>query len=82
MRLTTACQKASFALQQNAMKQTIAVLLILMVALNAIVLLPKSSSEAKAEKKECCMMERPKIELTEVSPGILPNLLKSTSSAL
>jgi hypothetical protein len=63
------------------MKKIVAVVLILMVLLNAVILLPKACAKTEAEK-ECSLMKRPKIELTEVNPGILPNLLKSTSLGL
>ena len=59
------------------MKKLIAVVVILMVALNILALMPKTSSQAEADKKECMLLKRPKIDLSEVNPGIIPNLLKS-----
>jgi hypothetical protein len=81
MRLTTAPVKISFATQlhTNTMKKIVAVVLVFLVLLNALILLPKISSDEECSKEECATSVRPKIELTEVNPGILPNLLKSTS---
>ncbi|HEY0041389.1 MAG TPA: hypothetical protein VGB71_12030 [Flavisolibacter sp.] len=59
------------------MKKIIAVVVILMIALNIFAVMPKSSAETETDKKECLLLKRPKIELTEVNPGILPNLWKS-----
>ncbi|RYZ26567.1 MAG: hypothetical protein EOO10_15200 [Chitinophagaceae bacterium] len=64
------------------MKKIIAVVLILMVLLNAVILLPKACADTETDAEECTLMKQPKIELTEVNPGILPNLLKSTSLGL
>jgi len=81
MRLTTGPAKISFATQlhTNTMKKIVAVVLILLVVLNAVILLPKISADKECSEEECSNSVRPKIELTEVNPGILPNLLKSTS---
>ena len=57
------------------MKKIVALILILVVALNAILLLPKLSEESAPEEGRS-MIKVPKIEITEVNPGILPNLLK------
>jgi hypothetical protein len=40
-------------------------------------LLPKDGTATEETKKECSLIKTPKIDLTEVNPGILPNLLKS-----
>ena len=82
MRLTSPLIEISFATQLHTttMKKIVAAILILIVVLNAIILVPKVSCEA--DSKECCVSKGPKIDLTEVNPGILPNLLKSTSIEL
>lgn len=51
------------------------VLIVLVVALNVALLLPKP--QAKTEADECSAMKWPKIEQTEINFGIIPNLLKS-----
>ena len=79
MRLTTAWSHISFAAHLHVMKKIIAVVLILLVLLNAVILLPETCVKPETAEEECSLMKRPKIELTEVNPGILPNLLKSTS---
>ena len=78
MRLTTALIDASFAAHLHVMKKIASVVLVLIVLLNAAILLPKACIKTEGEE-ECSVIKRPKIELTEVPPGILPNLLKSTS---
>lgn len=74
MRLTTAFWKFSFATDLHAMKKMIIVIVIAIIVLNAIVLLQGLSSH-KADVEECSVAI-PKIELKEVRPGLIPNLLK------
>lgn len=51
--------------------------MVVMVLLNVAMLLPKEEAAAEETKKECSLIKTPKIDLSEVNPGILPNLLKS-----
>ena len=74
MRLTTALWKVSFATDLHAMKKMIVVIVIAIIVLNAIVLL-RGLSSSKADVEECSI-SIPKIELKEVQPGLIPNLLK------
>lgn len=74
MRLTTAHVKTSFVLQLMHMKKLMAVVAILVLALNVAMLLPKRS--AKAESNKGSFLKLSKIDLSEVKPGILPGLLK------
>jgi hypothetical protein len=51
------------------------VLVIAIIALNAVAILPGQLSNS-AEEGQCSITQLPKIQLTEVNPIILPNLLK------
>jgi len=59
------------------MRKILIAVLVVMVLLNVAMLLPKEDAATEETKKECSLIKTPKIDLTEVNPGILPNLLKS-----
>ena len=77
MRLTTSLVEIRFALQLHVMKKLVALVVVLVIALNIFALMPKASAKTEIDKKECCLFKRPKIDLSNVNPGILPSLLKS-----
>jgi len=61
----------------QAMKQIAAIILLVMIAVNVALLLPKHDIQKEPVKTKLSLLKAPKIDLTEVNPGILPNLMKS-----
>jgi hypothetical protein len=74
MRLPTAYANSSFVAQSDAMKKLIAVVVLLIIVLNALVILPKAAP--KNESKELSLAKRPGIEIKEISPVLFPSFLK------
>ena len=73
MRLTYPFGKSIFVLSIHTMRKIVAIIVILIVVLNAAVFLPNLTASSSEE----CETTRPTdIKLKELNPFVLPNLVK------